>query len=140
MRRLAPVVLLLALAACATSGAPEVTVGLEQLTSFSDLRFAGPINVEYRVTATNPTDAPVTLTRIDIKTVGPGAYVLRTPTQPVNLTVPAKSSASVTITARGSAAGGNANSAEPVTVRATAYFDTPAGPLTRVVNQNFGRE
>ena len=39
--------------ACATAGAPEVSVHLEQLTTFSDLRFSGPINVEFRVTASN---------------------------------------------------------------------------------------
>ncbi len=89
------------------------------------------------MTATNPTDAAVTLSRIDLRTVGPGAYVLRTPAQPMNLRVAAKSSASLVITARGSAAGGHIASEEPVTVRATAYFDGPDGAFVRVVNETF---
>ncbi|MEK6372562.1 MAG: hypothetical protein AABO58_07680 [Acidobacteriota bacterium] len=123
--------------ACATAGAPEVSVHLEQLTTFSDLRFSGPINVEFRVTASNPTDAAVTLSRIELRTVGPGAYVLRAPAQPMNLRVPPRSSSSAVITARGTSLGGNATSREPVTVRATAYFDGPDGAFVRVMNVSF---
>jgi hypothetical protein len=129
-------VVLLAVA-CATGSDPDVGIHLEQITTFSSLRFAGPVNVEYRVTISNKTDAPVTLTRVDLNTVGQGAYVLREPPLPLRLTVPPKSSVSAAVTARGSALGGRATGEEPVTVRMVAYFDGPGGALTRVTNTSF---
>lgn len=131
-------------AACASSSGPEVWVHLEQLTSNTDFRFGGPVNIRYRVTITNETDAPVTLTRIELRTVGGGgAYVLREPSIPQHLAVGPKSSAGVDVIARGTAIGGNAAAAEPVTVRAIAYLDGPTGAFTRIVNETFaqlGRE
>ncbi len=130
---------LLLLGCATTSAGPDIAVHLEQLTPSDNFRFAGPVNVEYRVTASNPTAAPVTLTRIDLHTAGPGAYVLRTPTQPLNLHVPANSSASAVINAPATALGGRANSVEPVTVRVTAYFEGPGGLLVRLGNETFGQ-
>ena len=138
MRQIVRFVLFALFAGCATSTAPDVSVRIEQLTTFSDLRFAGPINVEYRVAVSNATDAPVTLVRLELRTVGPAAYVLREPAMPLRLAVPAKSSASAVVTARGAALGGNAQSKEPPTVRATAYFDGAAGAFTRTVNATVG--
>ena len=129
-------IVLIVLSACAAASGPDLSVQLEQLTPFSDFRFAGPVNVQYRITAVNNSDAPATLVRAELRTVGPAAYVLREPALPLHLTVAAKSSASVVVTARGAALGGQAQSREPVVVRATAYFDTPAGAFTRIVNVN----
>ena len=139
------VLALLVLAGCASGATQEseVSIHLEQLTPGANFRFAGPVNVEYRVTVSNPTGEPVTLGRIDLRTIGPAAYVLSTPSQPMNLKVPARDSASMVITALGSALGGRNTSVEPVTVRATAYFDGPKGAFVRVVNETFrqlGRE
>ena len=124
---------------CATSSAPDVAVRLEQLTPTSDFRFAGPVSVQFRVTVDNDTESPVTLSRLELRTIGPGAYALREPAMPLHLAVPAKSSASVVVTARGASSGGNPSSVEPVNVRGTAYFDAPGGGFARVVNATFGQ-
>jgi hypothetical protein len=135
-----PAVLALAvLAACAsTSATPEVSVALAQVSGSRDMFFfAGPVNVEYEVTVTNPTNEPVTLRRLDLKTVGAGAYTLRTPSQPLQVTVRPGMVSVVRVSANAISRGGNANSAEPVTVRGTAYFDAPSGAFTRVFNESF---
>ena len=135
-----PGVLALAvLAACASAPAtPEVSVALAQVSGSRDMFFfAGPVNIEYEVTVTNPTNEPVTLRRLDLKTVGTGAYTLRTPSQPLQVTVRPGMVSVVRVSANAISRGGNANSAEPVTVRGTAYFDAPSGAFTRVFNESF---
>jgi hypothetical protein len=130
--------LLALLAACATTpSGPEVRIELEQITSSAEFRFAGPVNVQYRLTAFNPTADPVNFARIELRTVGPGAYVLREPSIPINVKVPPGSTAALTVTARGAASGGQTASIEPVTVRAVAYFDGPKGPFTHLLNVSF---
>ena len=79
----------------------------------------------------------MTLSRIELRTIGPGAYVIRTPAQPLNLRVLPRSSSTAVVTARATVLGGNAASRELVTVRATAYFDGPDGAFVRVVNESF---
>ena len=121
---------------CATATAPDVRLRLEQLTPMSDFRFAGPVTVQYEITAINDTDAPATLVRVELRTVGPAAYELREPAMPLHLLVPAQSSESVVVTARGVAFGGRpAQRTEPATVRATAYFDGANGAFTRTVTR-----
>ena len=57
------------LVGCASSNQPSgpaVAVQLEQLNSSNDVfYFRGPVNIQYRVAITNPTNQPLTLTRLD---------------------------------------------------------------------------
>ena len=140
MRRL---LLALLLVGCASSAGDQVSVQLQQLGATSDFRFSGPVTIQLRITVSNPTAQPVTLSRIELRTIGPGAYILQEPSIPLHLAVPAGMTASVTVAARGSSLGGNVQSVEPVTVRATAYFDAPGGAFVRITNTTFdpaGRE
>ena len=135
MRAIVRFVLFGFLLGCASASDPDVRLRIEQLTPTSDFRFAGPVTLQYEITAVNDTDAPATLVRLELRTIGPAAYVLREPPMPLHLVVPAKSSASVTVSARGAALGGLSQSTEPATVRATAYFDGAHGAFTRTVNR-----
>ena len=115
------------LAGCASSSTmssgPDVKVHLDQVAGPPDVYyFAGPVNIQYRVAIENPTDEPVTLTRLDLQTLGVGAYSLRAGSTPMNLKVPAKSTANYMISVWGRANGGYLNAGAPVTLRGTAYF------------------
>jgi hypothetical protein len=135
------VLIVLLLSGCASSpSGPDVSIHLQQLTTYSDLRFGGPVNVDFRVTVYNQTDSDVTLRRIEVRTIGPGPYSLSEPPIPLNLRVAARSTEWGLITARGFAAGGNMTSREQSSVRATAYFDGPNGAFIRTVNESLGRE
>ena len=94
---LAGVVLLAGCASSSTmSSGPDVKVHLDQVAGPPDIYyFAGPVNIQYRVAIENPTDEPVTLTRLDLQTLGPGAYSLRTESTPMTLKVPPKSTANL---------------------------------------------
>ena len=109
------------------SSGPDVQVHLEQTAGPPDVfYFAGPVSLQYRVTITNPTNEPLTLTRLDLNSEGPGAYSLRTGASPMNLKVPANGSVSYLISVWGRANGGYLNAEAPVTIRGTAYFNGSA--------------
>jgi len=133
-------VLLLA-SACSTnmsSSGPAVSVKLAQRNASSNIfYFAGPVNLEYLVQITNPTNEPVTMTSLDLQTVGPGAYFVRAGGTPMNLTVPASSARTYTIAVWGRARGGYISSTEPVTLRGIAHFKgQTSGAFTRIFTEN----
>lgn len=115
---------------------PAVSLHIEQISQNDVLHFAGPINLQYQVLVDNTSDQPLTLRRIELRTLGPGAYSLRNESTPVNLAIPPGASVSRTITAWGYARGGNLAVQEPVTLRATAFFEGPTGSFVRMVNEN----
>lgn len=126
--------------ACASSqqsSGPPVTVQLTQVGGSSNIfYFPGPVNVQYQVTVNNPTDQEVTLRRLDLRTEGSGAYVLRTGGTPMNVKIAPKSSATFTVSAWGQARGGYIASTEPVSLFATAYLDGPSGAFVKLVHEN----
>ena len=135
----AVVVLLAGCASSTPSSGPDVKVHLEQVSGPPDVYyFAGPVNIQYRLSITNPVNEPLTLTRLDLQTLGPGAYSLRTENTPMNLKVPPNTTASYVISVWGRARGGYLSSGEPVTIRGTAYFqsDVTKKPFVRLFTEN----
>jgi hypothetical protein len=103
---------------------PKLDVHLQQLMSTDDMfYFRGPINIQYRLTVSNPTDQPVTLRRLELSTLGPGSYSLRTGSSPVTRTIPPNGTTSLTLSAWGRSSGGYLRSQEPVSIRGVAYFE-----------------
>src|SRR5205085_11366195 len=127
-------------AACASTSqenGPPVTVRLAQLGGTSNIfYYPGPVNVQYQVTVDNPTDQPITLRRLHLRTEGFGAYALRTTGTPMNVKIAPKSTATFTISAWGRASGGYIASTEPVSLFATAYFAAPSGTFVKLVHEN----
>jgi hypothetical protein len=131
------------LAACAssdqTSSGPNVSVQLRQVNTPTDVfYFSGPVALQYEVDVTNPTPDPLTLERLDLSSVGPGAYSVRTSGTPMNLKVPPNSTARFMISVWGRARGGYLAASEPVTIRGTAYFRDEATrkPFVRIFTEN----
>ncbi len=138
MKRAALLVLIAIAAACASQQdkGPPVAVDIEQLdTPPTGFYYPGVVNIRYQVTVSNGTDQPVTLRRVDLRTPGSGAYIMRSPNVMLNLKVPPKTAASTTFFAWGQALGGNLHANEPVTLSMTAYFESPKGSFLRTRNQ-----
>jgi hypothetical protein len=131
----------LVLVGCASSpsssNAPNVTLHLAQVNTPSDVfYFAGPVNIQYRLTISNPTSQPLTLTRLDLRTFGPGAYSLRTAATPMNLKIAPNGTSTYLISVWGRARGGYLASSEPVSIQGTAYFKGPSGSFVKIFNEN----
>jgi hypothetical protein len=129
--------------ACASnqqSSGPEVAIHLTQTNTPNDIfYFAGPVAIQYQVAITNPTNQPLTLQRLDLQTLGPGAYSLRTAPTPMNVTVPPNGTSVFNISVWGRAHGGYLRSTEPVTIRGTAYFKGPTGSFVRIFSENLSQ-
>jgi hypothetical protein len=124
------VVLLIALSgyASSSSDSPKIDVRLTQISTPADtFFFRGPISLQYQLSIANPTGEPVTLRRLELSTLGPGAYFLRTGATPITRTIRANGTTTITLSAWGRASGGDLRMEEPVTIRGLAYFDRPHG-------------
>src|SRR5438132_5019312 len=129
--------LLLACASSSQSSGPNVTLQLQPINQPTDVfYFSGPINLQYRLVINNPTDQALTLTRLDLRTIGPGAYSLRTTATPMNLKVAPNSATVYTISVWGYSRGGYLASTGPVTLQGTAYFKGRSDGFVRIFNQN----
>lgn len=131
---------LVLVAACSTnmsSSGPPVTLRLEQVNASSNVfYFSGPVNLEYQLAVTNPTNEPLTLARLDLQTIGPGAYFLRTAATPMNLVIAPNTTSTYMLSVWGRARGGFIRSTEPVTIRGIAYLKGPSGSFTRMFTEN----
>ena len=134
------VILALFFAACASqkqSSGPQVAVKLSQINAGSNTFYiGGPVNVQYQVAVSNPTNQEVTLRRLELRTEGLGAYELPNQGYPMKVKVAPKSTATFTINAWGQARGGYMAAGEPVSLFANAYFDSPSGTFTKLVHEN----
>jgi hypothetical protein len=132
------IALLLFAAACSSSPkneGPPIGVDLALINTPSNLLyFAGPVNVQFEVTLTNPTDQTVTLRRLDLRTLGGGSFFLRATGTPFHVAVKPHGSTTATMSAWGSSRGGMLAEDEPIQLQGTAYFDGPNGSFVRLFN------
>ena len=139
-RQLIVALLLLFAAACASNPkdeGPPIGVELALVDSpGSIVYFPGPVNLRFEVTLTNPTDEPVTLRRLDLRTIGGSSLFLRATGTPFNVEVKPHGSTSVTTSVWANSRGGMLAQDEPISHQATAYFDGPKGPFVRLVAAN----
>ena len=112
-------------------------IGIEQVVGPADLGYPyGPIEIKYNLAVQNNAGVPITLKRVDLRSdpgaSGSGAYTLRRDFYNFHQEIPPNSVGVVTFWVKAYAFGRNARDMEPVTVRGTAYFDTPNGPTQKV--------
>jgi hypothetical protein len=139
MRATLLAVILLAGCASATpddANAPNVSLHLAQDDSAPNAYlYGGAVNVRYSLSVANRTKDPVTLTRIEIRTVSSGAYTIRPTSTPVNLDLAPGQEKTIPLSLWANARGGNLSAHESVTLRATAYMTGPKGPFVRLFTE-----
>jgi hypothetical protein len=107
---------------------PAVQAHLVQTSMPSDMVFfRGPISIQYQLTITNPSNQPLTLTRLNLSTMGPGGYRLHTGDAIVKTVVPANGSTTLNLSAWGRARGGFIASTEPVEMHGQLWLKPPTG-------------
>ena len=127
-------------AAPKTPAAPSVEpeIHLSQLSNVSDVarHISGSISVQFRVDIGNRANVPITIKRIEVISLGVGAYTLRATSYPfdarlnageataLQFWVPANIDDPTIIGANG-----------PVSVRLTLQYETPAGMTQSIVVQ-----
>lgn len=143
----AVVILWTALAlACASSG-PDIAmpeIEFVQLYAPTDLQYArgqDTMTAQFGFRVTNKATEAIRLKRVHLESSGMGGYVLRPEDRAYDRQLGVGQTIEDTLNARAyfqTNASGNASN-EPVTVRATFYFDSPAGSFRKVVLRNIGQ-
>jgi hypothetical protein len=134
--------ILLLLAGCASGAqddpnAPKVSLHLEEYESANTFTYNGPVNVRYALTVTNSTKDKVKLNRIEIRTIGSGAYTIQPTSTMINTEIGPGQEKTMAISVWGYARGSRMASMEPVTVRAIGYFSGPTGAFIRLFTEYF---
>jgi len=137
------VLILLLLTACSSAtqddpNAPNVVLHLAEYESApNSYLYGGLVNVRFALSIANRTKDPVTLTRIEIRTIGSGAYTIRSTSTPINVALAPGEEKTIPLSLWGNARGGTLAAQEPVTIRAAAYMTSPAGPFVRLFTEYF---
>jgi hypothetical protein len=100
------------------------------------LYLRGSIPVQYELTLINPSDQPITLEWLEIRTIGSGAYYLQRGLTPIHRRFPPHSSQTIVVSVWGWTRGGFLAASEPVTIRGVAYFDSSSGRFAAMFREN----
>ena len=148
MRRLAVLLALTILSACASSTKVPIIpprVEIRQTFGPADAGYPrGPIRVQYELFIANESSEALNLQRVEVESVGTGAYILLRDTIYIKETIEPMSEKAVRFWARanataGGTGAGRAGIGEPVTVRGVLYFTTDLGPVRKIFMKNLSQ-
>lgn len=133
----------LLLAACATAPAPDRNLPrpearITQTNRIMDIatRQSGAVGVEYRVDVANTTKQPIIVRRVDLQSVGSGAYSLPLLTRPFAVTIAPGQSSFVEMSGPAYILDPAVLIANgPVTIRLTVAYETAGGSNQLVLMQ-----
>lgn len=138
MHRLLTLLSIIAFTACAGNPArgPQPELMFVQISGPLEQNYpAGDIEVQYGMRIENRGQGGITLRRIEVESVGSGgAYRLLRESYYFNTTVPSQTAGEVTFWAKAIALGDSMSddARAPITVRGTAFFESPDGSFRKV--------
>jgi hypothetical protein len=139
MKRAALILLLLAGCASGTpedENAPNIILHLTPDEAYTAAyNYSGSVNIRFVLSAANTTKDAVKLSRIEIRTIGTGAFMIRPVTTQINIDLAPGERKEVALAVWGLARGGTLASTEPVTLRGTAYLTGPNGAFLRLFTE-----
>lgn len=103
--------------------------------AFAARHESGPISVKFELDVLNRSSEPLTLERVQLESVGYGAYTLRRSSVPFEKVIQPRTIETVELWAPAYAESTISGSNGPVTVRAIAYFDSPVGRFQKIFVQ-----
>lgn len=133
-----------AIAACSSSttlppGIVDPDVAFAQIYGQSALyEIRGPISVPFAMEVMNPSDVPITLDRLQLQSIGTGAYDLNYTVEHLQQVIEPGATEQFTFSAWGFAPGGRLNATSPTTVRVVAHFESPQGRFRKIVTSSVG--
>jgi hypothetical protein len=121
---------------------PEVLIAQLSNVGEAARHMSGGIPVQFRVQVTNPAATEIRLERIDLVSIGAGAYDLPNASHPVNIVVAPQATQSVDFWAPANISDVTVYGANgPVSIRVTSYFNSAKGKFTHTtveqVHTNF---
>jgi hypothetical protein len=135
MRRAAWIALFLAAGCASSASGPQPEIELAQTSVVADAarHVTGGMPVQFRISIRNTLATPITLKRVELQSVGGGAYTLAPVSRTFDQVIAVGGVQTIDLwgpaTAEQTISGANG----PVTIRATAQFDAPGGSFQTVV-------
>jgi hypothetical protein len=141
----------IALAACSSSSPatsrpavqiPQPDFELRQMAGPAEQNYPeGNIEVKFQLDIGNRADVPITLSRVQLTTVNPpgGAYSITRRDYYMKNTINPHTAASIDLWAKAYTQGQSRRTNEPVTIRGTLFFESPAGNLRHVFVKELGQ-
>ena len=131
------------LAACSSSSpskpkqapVPQPDFELHQLVGPAQLNYPeGDFEVKFRLDIGNRADVPIALSRVQLTTVNPpgGAYSITQRDYYMHNTIAPHTVASIELWAKVNSEGQGRRMNEPLTIRGTLFFESPAGNMRHV--------
>jgi hypothetical protein len=117
---------------------PEIGLYQEPISRFL-LQYPGQISVPFQMEVRNPSGEPVKLKRLELLTVGSGAYQVRRLPMSFNEVIGPGQTRVIPFTSWAYAQGGRTGANEPVTIRGIAYFEGPDGMFRKVFTQHLSQ-
>lgn len=126
--------ILLALGSCASSAKltrvePAIAVVQTSTNPFL-MEQGGQLAVVYMMAIRNTTSEPITLTRLEMKTIGGGPYLLRGTPVTFHRSIAPGKTAKVRFSMWAWSPGGRTVAAEPVVLSGLVWFDSPSGSFS----------
>jgi hypothetical protein len=147
LRRVLPVLVIVALAACGSIDNAKVDLippelALRQLggPGLAGSQVTGAISVNVRVSVFNPSQEPITLKRVDFATVGQGAYSVSNVSRPFGKAIAPDQTIEVDTWLPAFSEGSIIGNNGPVTMRVTAFFDSDVGQFRKVYTINLNTD
>jgi len=143
MRNAAVLLFAFVFVACSSSSTPKANiiqpeVDLLQVIGPAELNYPrGVADLKFEVEIENRSGEPITLKRVELASIGTGAYLLRRDFHVYNETISPHTTRSVTVWAKAQIYGGTISEQEPVRVRGVLHFESPVGPFHSVVVREF---
>ncbi|HEX3069659.1 MAG TPA: hypothetical protein VHX14_13905 [Thermoanaerobaculia bacterium] len=118
------------------SNASKITLHLEQAgTGVNAFASPGPVTVQFVLTGTNTTTDPLTLARLEVRSISDGAYSVPPVTRTLNMQLAPGQSQQFPISVRANAHGGRGYSNAPVMLRGAGYLTGPNGHFVEVFTE-----
>lgn len=142
--RMHAVLALFLVSSCGSSGMPsginEPDVALAQVEMGETLlAMSGRVSIPYVIQIRNTSDIPIQLERVQLRSMGEGAYVINeTITDLPQEQIAPGQVAQLGFHAWAVSNGGTMNSATPTTIRAVAHFASTAGAFRKVFTETLG--
>jgi hypothetical protein len=142
MRNVLMMTAMLFVAGCATDDAtsaiePEITITQLSRVAEGTQYDTGPVSAHFAVEVRNPTTEPFHLDRVDVQSLGGGAYDLPPHSQAFDITIAPKESRSIDFWAPANVSNPTVSGANgPLTIRAMLQFDAAGKKFQKVVVQN----
>lgn len=155
MKKTVALLLLVLTTACASSSRSDrdagrsrrekkrVAIDVVQLVGPANVQSVGNYDVQFGVAVKNLSNEPVTIRRVELRQIGTGTYMLNGPPDSFLFSkkVPPGSREGVAfwMHAYVRVRQGDFGSSEPVSLRATVFFDSPTGPFREVIHKVLGQ-